>query len=127
MKRLLVPVALCIALVLSACTPSSMVVEKGSTAAGLRRVGVSATSSEVQCTQLEQSGISYRLDCTWKGRTLSVISEYLSKSKATGTVFVPGDLAVGQFRDPGAVWEVRCWWAPVGDTWKLTSCDAPAR
>lgn len=127
MKRLLVPVAICIALVLSACTPSADVVEKGSTAAGLRRVGASATSSEVQCTGLAQAGISYRADCVWKGRTLTVISEYLSKSKATGTVFIPGDLGTGKFRDPAAVWEVRCWWAPVGDTWQLTSCDAPSR
>ena len=44
-----------------------------------------------------------------------------------GTVFIPGDLGSGRFHDPSAVWEVRCSWAPVGDTWQLTSCDAPTR
>jgi hypothetical protein len=127
MKRILPVLALSAALVLAACTPSAMTVEKGSTAAGLRKVGTSATSNEVQCSELAQSGYSYRLDCTWKGRTLSVITAYLSKSKATGTVFIPGDLGSGRFHDPSAVWEVRCSWAPVGDTWQLTSCDAPTR
>lgn len=126
MKRILLPLAVCLAIVaLASCTPSATTVEKGSTAAGLRKVGASATSNEVQCSELAQSGYSHRLDCTWKGHTLSVITAYLPKSKATGTVFIPGDLGSGRFHDPSAVWEVRCWWAPVGDTWQLTSCDAP--
>ena len=125
MKRILAVLALSAAVALAACTPSATTVEKGSVAAGLRKVGASATSTEVQCSELAQSGYSHRLDCTWKGRTLSVITAYLSKSKATGTVFIPGDLGSGRFHDPSAVWEVRCWWAPVGDTWQLTSCDAP--